>query len=208
MVKVIFEKDMKISSIIKIAVCILVLLMLTGCSSIALPKGGIEDVLNNLYDNIQPLIRLAVACAYVSGFMLVLSALYKLRIYGEVRTMMPSHAQMSGPAIQFVMGLFLLFLPTIINMSVYTIWHDSVMAYPGAGDDLMKTMEKAIIVVIKLFGFVAVIRGVLAMSKSGNQGAQPGLFTKGLVHFVGGILAINVWGTVQTIGTSLGLTIS
>jgi hypothetical protein len=122
--------------------------------------------------------------------------------------MMPSHAQMSGPAIQFVMGLFLLFLPTIINISVYTIWNDNIMAYPQSSDSITKAVEGAIIGIIKLFGFVAVIRGVLSMAKSAHQGAQPGLFTKGLVHFVGGILAINVWGTVQTIGTSLGLTIS
>jgi len=199
---------MKISNIIKISVGIVVLLMLAGCSNIQLPSGGITDVLNNLYDNIQPLIQLAVAVAYVSGFMLVLSALYKLRIYGEVRTMMPSHAQMSGPAIQFVMGLFLLFLPTIINISVYTIWNDNIMAYPQSSDSVTKAVEGAIIGIIKLFGFVAVIRGVFSMAKSAHQGAQPGLFTKGLVHFVGGILAINVWGTVQTIGTSLGLTIS
>lgn len=193
--------------IINRLVLICLLLMLGGCSMFQMPTGGIQQLLENLQANIEPLIRLIIACAYVTGFMMIVSAMYKLRIYGETRTMMPTHAQLSGPLMQFLVGVCLLYFPTFINYSVYTFWNDPILEYSG-GTDWTDTLKHAVFSIIQLFGYIAVLRGLIMMSKSAHQGAQPGLFSKGIVHFVGGVLAINIWGTIKTIGSSLGLIMS
>jgi len=197
---------MKINKKLASIFILFALVTLVGCSRVELPSGGIQEMLQNLADNCEPLIKLAVASAYLIGFACIVSAMYKLRAYGEVRTMMPSNAQMAGPALKFMVGILLLFLPTVINLSVYSLWHDHILEYPG-GSGWSASIEAAIFTVIKLFGVIAVVRGLILMARSSNQGAQPGTFTKGLVHLVGGIMAINIWGTLTTVGATLGIKI-
>ncbi len=197
---------MKINKKLASIFILFTLVTLAGCSRAELPSGGIQAMLHNLADNCEPLIKLAVASAYLIGFACIVSAMYKLRAYGEVRTMMPSNAQMAGPALKFMVGILLLFLPTVINLSVYSLWHDHILEYPG-GSGWSASIEAAIFTVIKLFGVIAVVRGLILMARSSNQGAQPGTFTKGLVHLVGGIMAINIWGTLTTVGATLGIKI-
>jgi intracellular multiplication protein IcmC len=197
---------MKINKNLVSIFVLLTLVTLAGCSRVELPSGGIQAMLQNLADNCEPLIRLAVASAYLMGLGCIVSAMYKLRAYGEVRTMMPSNAQMAGPALKFMVGILLLFLPTVINISVYSLWHDHILEYPG-GSDWSASIEAAIFTVIKLFGVIAVVRGLVLMARSSSQGAQPGILTKGLVHLVGGIMAINIWGTLIAIGATLGIKI-
>lgn len=197
---------MKINKKLASIFIVFTLVTLAGCSRAELPSGGIQEMLHNLADNCEPLIKLVVASAYLMGFACIVSAMYKLRAYGEVRTMMPSNAQMAGPALKFMVGILLLFLPTVINLSVYSLWHDHILEYPG-GSGWSASIEAAIFTVIKLFGVIAVVRGLILMARSSNQGAQPGAFTKGLVHLVGGIMAINIWGTLTTVGATLGIKI-
>jgi len=197
---------MKINKKLASIFILFALVTLAGCSRVELPSGGIQEMLQNLADNCEPLIKLAVASAYLIGFACIVSAMYKLRAYGEVRTMMPSNAQMAGPALKFMVGILLLFLPTVINLSVYSLWHDHILEYPG-GSGWSASIEAAIFTVIKLFGVIAVVRGLILMARSSNQGAQPGTFTKGLVHLVGGIMAINIWGTLTTVSATLGIKI-
>jgi intracellular multiplication protein IcmC len=197
---------MKINKRLVFISILFTLVTLAGCSRAQLPSGGIQEMLQNLADNCEPLIRLAVASAYLLGFGCIVTAIYKLRAYGEVRTMMPSNAQMAGPASKFMVGIALLFLPTIVNISVYSLWHDHILEYPG-GSDWSASIEAAIFTVIKLFGVIAVVRGLVLMARSTNQGAQPGTFSKGLVHLVGGIMAINIWGTLTAIGSTFGIKI-
>ena len=41
--------------------------------------------------------------------------------------------------------------------------------------------------------------------KTVNEGSQPGTFSKGVVHIVGGTFAINIVGTVELLKASFGL---
>ena len=84
-------------------------LMLCGCAQIKIPD--VAKMMETLQTNFEPIEMLITGFAYIMGFGMIVSAVHKLRAYGEVRTMMPSNAQMTGPVIQFMIGAFLIFLP-------------------------------------------------------------------------------------------------
>jgi len=63
-----------------------------------------------------------------------------------------------------------------------------------------------VIKVMQVIGVIAVIRGLLFLSKAGNQG-QPGMAGRGITHLIAGILAINIYGTWQVLENSLGFAV-
>lgn len=193
MVKVIF----------KYIFLIFLALILSGCAEIKVPD--VAKMMETLQTNFLPIEMLITGFAYVVGFGLIVSAVHKLRAYGEVRTMMPGNAQMTGPVIQFLIGAFMIFLPTTITISVTSIWGtDSLLKWPGATGDWDKIWS-AVFGIVRILGFIALMRGLLLMSRAAQQQAQQGTFSKGLIHFFGGILAINIWGTVKVITASFGI---
>ena len=60
---------------------------------------------------------------------------------------------------------------------------------------------------IQVAGLIAFIRGWLILSKSVQKdgGNQPGQLTKGMIHIVGGVLAMNVTRTIDVITATFGL---
>ena len=194
--------------ILRRSTLVLTLLMLSGCGEegkFGLSIPNVAKMLDTLQSNFRPIEMLIFAVAYLAGFALIFSAIHKLRAYGEVRTMMPSNAQMSGPIVQFFVGTALIFLPSIVTISVTSLWGtDSLLAWPGGTGDWDKIMG-AVFGIVRILGYIALVRGLLLMSRAAQQGAQQGTFGKGMVHLVGGVLAINIWGTVTVIGASFGM---
>ena len=185
------------------SILIFTILMLNGCDKIKVPD--VARMMETLKTNFLPIEMLITGFAYVAGLGLIFSAMHKLRAYGEVRTMMPSNAQMMGPVVQFLIGTFLMFLPSIITISVTSIWGtDSLLAWPGDTGDWDKIMG-AVFGIVQILGYIALVKGLMLMSRAAQQGAQQGTFGKGMVHFFGGILAINIWGTVKVITASFGI---
>jgi intracellular multiplication protein IcmC len=184
-------------------ILILITLILSGCAELKSPD--VAKMMETLQANFRPIEMMIVGTAYVAGFGLLFSAIHKLRAYGEVRTMMPSNAQMTGPLIQFFIGIALIFLPSVIKVSVTSLWGtDSLLAWPGETGDWDKIMG-AVFGIVRILGYIALVRGLFLMSRAAQQGAQQGTFGKGMVHFFGGILAINIWGTVKVITASFGV---
>ena len=60
----------------------------------------------------------------------------------------------------------------------------------GAGTEWMDLMN-TVVIFIQFVGFVAFIRGWFIISHSTGSGAQQGAFSKGLIHLIGGVIAIN-----------------
>ena len=48
--------------------------------------------------------------------------------------------------------------------------------------------------------------GFLILTKATGQGAQPGTISKGFVHIIGGVLAINIVQTINMLQATVGLT--
>lgn len=177
-----------------------VLLLTPVCASAL----DINTMMDNLRSNYPAIVRMIVGLAFLIGIMLMVSAVHKLRAYGEVRTMMPSNAEFSGPMIQFLIGTFLIFFPTIVNVSIYSLWGtSSILAWTPTSVN-WASVEKAALGLIRILGYIAVLRGLLMMSKAAQKGSPPGMLGKGMIHLIGGILAINIEGTISVILASFG----
>lgn len=60
----------------------------------------------------------------------------------------------------------------------------------GMGNEWAQLID-TIVQFIQLVGLISFIRGWFILSQAGGSGAQQGSFGKGIVHIIGGILAIN-----------------
>lgn len=168
---------------------------------------NISSMLLNLQQNLGPVYKLVIAVAYVLGIWFIADSIFRLKKYGQSRTMMSTNASMAKPIIIFVIGLGLLYFPTMINISVQTLWlqsSSSILKYP-VDSGMWDSIVHPLIDLIRLFGLIAFVRGMLILTRLGNESPQPGSVAKGLMHITGGILAVNIVGTVDMIKATFGL---
>lgn len=167
----------------------------------------ISSMLLNLQTNLRPVYQLVIATAYVLGIWFIADSIFRLKKYGQARTMMSTNTSMAKPITIFVIGLGLLYFPTMIDVSVQTLWlqsSSSILKYPttsGVWDSIVHPL----IDLIRLFGLIAFVRGMLILTRLANESPQPGSVAKGLMHITGGILAVNIVGTVNMIKATFGL---
>ncbi|MBN2690013.1 MAG: type IV secretion protein IcmC [Gammaproteobacteria bacterium] len=180
-------------------ICVFVLFPSTAQAAI-----GINEMMTNLSHNYPAIARLIGAFSYLIGFAFIVSAVYKLRAYGEVRTMMPSNAQLAGPLARFFIGVVLIFFPSFISVALTSLWgNGSIIQYNVTGSSFAG-VSRAILGLIQLFGYISVIRGLMNLVRGTSQGAQPGTVGKGIKYIIGGVLAINIVGTIDVIKASFG----
>ncbi len=68
----------------------------------------------------------------------------------------------------------------------------------GAGQDWAMLIN-TVVMFIQLIGFIAFVRGWFILVHVGQAGAQQGSFAKGLIHVIGGVVAINFVPAMQAI---------
>src|SRR5437660_1130051 len=98
---------------------ILVSLVLIPLSNAYAVTGeDLAGVLQSLQTNLGPVFRLLVASSFVLGIWFMTDAVFRLKKYGQARTMMSTNASMAKPIILFLLGLALLYFPTLIDISI------------------------------------------------------------------------------------------
>jgi intracellular multiplication protein IcmC len=169
---------------------------------------NINDMFDTIRTQLPYVIRLIVAIAYVLGLWLIVAGFYSLKIFGDLRTMMPSNAQMGPVLLRISIGFFLLILPGSVWLTIWSLWGSgySVIDYPDVGDASYKPVIDGVSAIIRVFGYIAFVRGLILLAKATRGNAQPGSNGKGMIHIVGGILAINIVGTIDIIKHSFGFT--
>lgn len=164
-------------------------------------------------DNAGPIIRIVVATAYVIGLWFIFSSMVALKKIGQ-STMM-HHYGVGGPIVKFVVGILLIYLPSTIDVTVWTLWGhtaigsgaNSLMSYPLDGGDPFGPMKEGAVAIVRVVGYVSFVRGLIILSRAGDQNAgHQGGVGKGMLHIIGGILAINIVETVKLIDNTLGIT--
>jgi len=168
---------------------------------------NIGEMMVNLKRDLPNLVKFIAAVSYLAGFWFIFSSLHELRIYGQARTMMPTNINLSGPLVRLIVGTLMVFLPSLIDTSIYTIWNYSsqdMLLYPES-HDWGSEVTDGVIALIRVIGYIAFVRGLILITRSARQGAPHGMMSKGLTHIVGGILAVNAVGTVNAIKGTFGL---
>ena len=149
-----------------------------------------------------------MALFYIVGFALSMSAIYRLKKFGHRTAFMHVEAGIIGPACQFFIGVALMFTPRLIKIINYSIWEnpdfESINSYPQNTSFSVLDTIKPMVQVIQVIGMFAFLRGFILLSRSAQHGSQPGMASKGVVHIVGGILAMNIVATVNIVVNSLG----
>ena len=176
--------------------------------AIAFPD--IPQVLQNLNVQLNWVWRALIAASYVIGIWLVGMGFLKLNQYGKVTVFMMAQVHFSGPLMMIVVGSVLVALPATMDSVLMTIWaqggRDSIMSWPGLSSAAWWQTAGLVVPMIQVIGLLSFIRGWMQLAKAGGQGNQPGTVSKGVLHVLGGILAINFVGTVETLRATLGFT--
>lgn len=180
--------------------------LLTGCSSAG--NTDLTQMLVTMQQSLQPVWAALIALSYVLGIFFIAIAILKLKQYGQMTVMMATHAAL-GPSLAYLfVGIGLLFLPTILNIMTVTLWGygvEQIPAYEAGGTFDVSDIMVPVIQLIQVIGLIAFIRGWVMLVKMGGQGAPPGTVSKGLIHILGGILAINIVGTIDVLRATFGL---
>ena len=164
-----------------------------------------QDMLVNISKQIPNFMRMVTAIAYVLGMYFIVSGLFKLKQYGEARTMMSHDQSLKGPLIFIIVGTLLLYLPTSVQIGMSTFWtNPNPYGYLEQVDQWTQFVND-LFLIVQFIGTVAFIRGLVILSHLGGHGGQPGTFSKGLTHIIGGIFCINIYQFVQVIMATLGI---
>lgn len=184
-------------------ILIIGLMLLSGCSGTANPD--FQTVLQNLSGSFPGIWRLLTATAYVLGFFFAFKAIYTLKVYGESRTMMSSHASIKGPILNLLAATMLIFIPTGYDMINFTIFRQTGILNYNQGGIGSLSQDSVMIIqgIVQIVGLIAFIRGWILLAKSGDQGSQP-ILGKAFTHIIGGVLGINIALVQQMISNTLG----
>ena len=174
---------------------------------------GQVNILTNIANSLIPVERLITGGAYLIGCAFLFKAVYSLKTYGEARTMMSSNTSMKEPIVYLFVGALFIYFPSAFStLMVSTFGYQNVLQYAPTGgnnttlDTLFgsgSVVGRPLTIIIQVIGLVAFVRGWVLIARSASQGQPPGGTGKGLVHVFGGILAINIVGTIEMINNTL-----
>lgn len=189
--------------------------MSTTCTggSVACWIANQVDILTNLSNSLAPVERLITAAAYLIGMAFVFKAIYSLRVYGESRTSMSQSTSIKEPLAYLMVGCILIYFPSALGVFMQTSFgYQSVLQYApvSTSDASLNTLfgpdsavGQPLAMLIQVIGLIAFIRGWVLIARSASQGQPPGGTGKGFIHVFGGILAINIVGTIDVINNTL-----
>jgi len=194
-----------------VVVLILILPRTVFCAEVTM---DFTTMLSALKNNAVPIIHFVVATAYVIGIWFVISAIKDLKQVGQSQSA-ATHGGIGGPLIKLIIGVLLIYLPSAVDVGVASLWGHGIlgsdaggyMSYTPNESDPFTPAKEGAIAIVRVVGYVSFVRGLVILSHSSDQGAQAGTFSKGFMHIIGGILAINIVETVRIIGNTLGITI-
>lgn len=164
--------------------------------------------LSNLAESLLPWQSLMTGAAYIMGIGFIVKGIVGLKALGESRQGM-QHGSMKDPLLSFIVGGMLVYFPTGFEVLMSTTFgYSSILAYSdssvmsdwiGGDNELGRTLT----IIIQTIGIYAFIRGWVLIARSASTGQPPNGTGKGLTHIFGGILAINIVGTLEMINNTL-----
>lgn len=173
---------------------------------------GQYNVLVNIAKNALPIERLLTGGAYLLGIFFAIKALFALKQHGEMGKSAQQSTSMKEPILFFIVSAGLLYFPTIFSVLMNTTFgYSSVLAYTpmNSSNQTISTLfgsgsqaGLAITRIFQVIGLAAFLRGWLLIAKSA-QGQQQGNTAKGYTHILGGILAMNIMGTLDILNNTL-----
>ncbi|MFA6302730.1 MAG: type IV secretion protein IcmC [Legionella sp.] len=171
------------------------------------------SILTNIGHSLIPIQKMLTGGAYLIGIMFVFKGIYSLKQYGESKSMMSNAGSVKEPILYTMVGAMLIYFPTTFQLIMNsTFGYENVLQYApinsknqaldalfGAGS----VVGEPLCMVIQVVGLVAFIRGWVLIARSASQGQPPGGTGKGLIHVFGGVLGVNIVGTINMVNNTL-----
>lgn len=174
---------------------------------------GQADILTNIANSLVPVQRLITGGAYLMGCAFIFKAIYALKMYGEAKTMQSSSTSVKEPLAYLMVGAIFIYFPTAFSTLMQsTFGYQNILQYApvNSSNQSLDTLfgsgsvvGRPLAILIQVIGLVAFVRGWVLIARSASQGQPPGGTGKGLIHVFGGILAINIVGTINMINNTL-----
>lgn len=191
----------------------IIIMLLISDSVFALSDGyasTLTDLFLNLDGSLQQIWTMLNAVAYLTGFMMTIAALYRLKKFGERTAFMHNSKGLIAPAAYFLVGIMLMYMPTFLetmNATVFgTGYIQSAISWQSSNTGLdWANVVAPLVTTIQVVGLIAFIRGWILLTRVCGEQPQPGMSAKGVIHIVGGVLAINITGTMDAISATFGL---
>jgi len=181
------------------------LLFSSGAYAVTVPN--LATMLTNIAEAVPNLMKLVTASAYVLGMFFVIAGIMGMKHFGEARTMMSQEHGVSGPLIEFFVGIALIYLPSTIRSGLSTFWvSTNPYAYLDSTTDQYTVFVNACYSIMQLVGVIAFIRGLLILKALGGGRGHQATMGQALAHIVGGILCLNLYNTIQVLEVTIGWT--
>lgn len=182
----------------------------TGTDS-KLPFGqgaGVPDIVTmmlTLDKSFPPLIYMVSAMAYLFGFGIILKVIWALKQYG-MGVSMTQQNDLRPLIVQLVVGVLLIFLPSTLKSVLATVYGtDAITGYSQRPDTSWQVVSDSLILFVQFIGLVAVVRGLLHLHRAAGGQGQQNLFSKGIIHLIGGALSLNIVQAKDILYSTLGL---
>ncbi len=166
---------------------------------------GAEDILANIATSLVPIEKMLTGAAYLIGLAFAIKALMTLKTHGEQRSSMSGTGNIKEAGMYLFVASMLLYYPTAFQALMNsTFGYETVLSYDSSGSTWLSSATGSTLTsIIQIVGLIAFIRGWLLIARSSAQGQSPGGMGKGLMHVFGGILGMNVVGTLQVFYNTL-----
>ncbi len=187
----------------------LLLLLSSQASAVVVDTTTLTDLFENLNSSMNAIWQMLTAVAYLTGFSMTCSAIYRLKKFGERTAFMHNSKGLLAPSALFIVGVFLMWSPSFIDIMVFSLFGSDVQSTLSwenstSGIDWAEAIAP-MIQTIQVIGFIAFIRGWMLVTRSTAEQSQPGSVSKGSIHVVGGVMAINITGTMDVLSNTFGM---
>lgn len=152
-----------------------------------------DELLINFSKRVPLIYNLIVNLAAFVGFAFIFRALIKLKIYGEMRTMMSPHARLNQVLLLLVSGVLLIHLTeaTIPVMLDALFGSSTITQLPYEHEQSTTAMlQLATKRVVQVIGVFSLMRGIMQVAGHQEGGRHP--IGKAITHIVSGVFAINI----------------
>jgi len=164
-------------------------------------------MLTNLSKTYPYLTMLVTGGCYVIGMSLAIRAIYYLKIYGELRTMMATQSSLKIPVTYIIASAVFMFIPTafsVFNMTIFGT--SSPLGYDQTNSTIDPIILQAVGGFVQLLGLVSFVRGwMMLVANAQSPGGGHASFGKAMTHIIGGFLLINIYGLTSVIWNTFGL---
>lgn len=170
------------------------------------------DILNNVANNLPSVQRLISGFAYIMGIGFAFKAMYSLKTYGEMRTA-GSQASIKEALTYLIVASVLIYMPTAVQIVLMSSFGSpNILAYSpvsssNAGINVLfggSAIGLPLTIIIQTIGLWSFVKGWVMIARTASGGGQQqGGISKGLVHVMGGVFALNIVETVNIINNTL-----